>query len=137
MNTNLIKAVLSAKFPQLGDKSLTGLAEVCNATGNAEAAIESILGVYQEPVLPQQSNRHNTLYTFKSFKKFSNTVEATYEEPKMAQLTHNYPSKEEAQQAIKDGSFAKGTLHNDYLQLNEVYQRVKDIELDSWMQYAI
>ena len=48
----IIKIALEAKFPGI---DLTNLLDVLNATGNAVVATEILLGIYEEPNIPEHA----------------------------------------------------------------------------------
>lgn len=67
----IIKIALEAKFPGI---NLENLMEVLRATGNAAVAAETLLGIYEEPNIPKQSQLYKSLATFESFDKYKGLV---------------------------------------------------------------
>ncbi len=80
MNSDkLLVIALEAK----GITNVEGVIAVARATGNVEAALETILGIYEEQTVPQYSKCHNRdrVCTFMSFDRYQDQVKYSYDDP--------------------------------------------------------
>ena len=81
MNNSIIEIALGTKF---NPEQIAGVLELINATPNAQVALEVILGVYVEPVVPntpEDMSRFPSNYRnikFISYDKYTNQVEYSY-----------------------------------------------------------
>lgn len=67
----IIKLALETKFP---NANLVDLMDILNATGNAIVATEVLLGVYEEPNIPERALLYKTPAIFVSFDKYKGSV---------------------------------------------------------------
>ena len=72
----IIKVALLSKF---GAESLPSIMEVINATPNPTMATEILLGIYEEPEIPETTVYRDTVRTLKSVDYWLDQVNYTYE----------------------------------------------------------
>jgi hypothetical protein len=72
----IIKVALLSKF---GAETLPSVMEVINATPNPTMATEILLGIYEQPEIPETTVYNNTVRTLKSVDYWLDQVNYTYE----------------------------------------------------------
>ena len=73
---NIIKVALLSKFSA---ESLPSIMEVINATANPTMATEILLGIYEQPEIPETTVYRDTVRTVKSVDYWLDQVHYTYE----------------------------------------------------------
>lgn len=84
MTDKLLQKLLEVSFPGL---NIDAIKEVVNATPNPSVALETLLGIYEDPEIPETpglylTNMYTNRYNFKfiSYDKFQNKVKYTFQE---------------------------------------------------------
>ena len=72
---SILTIALGTIFPKENIKSIM---EVIGATPNPEVATQILLGIYVEPVVQESAIKGDNACVFKSYDKWSNTVNYTY-----------------------------------------------------------
>lgn len=103
----IIKLALEAKFPNV---NLTNLIDVLNATGNVIVATEILLGIYEEPNIPEHALLYKTRATFISFDKYKEEVR--YSTDTFTTKSLYFDSEEEANKYVEYNSSVGRTYYN-------------------------
>ena len=130
----IIKIALEAKFPGI---DLTNLLDVLNATGNAVVATEVLLGIYEEPNIPEHALLYKTPATFVSFDKYKEEVR--YSEDTFTTKSLYFDSEELANECVEyDPSMGRDSYHRKPGDFRKEFQiSIKEfntIDLKVWME---
>ncbi|WP_338871669.1 hypothetical protein WBJ53_26000 [Spirosoma sp. SC4-14] len=88
--TPAVKKIIKAYFGKT-EIDINGLIEIIEKTGNADVALEMLLGTYEQPEIPNESFISVHKCTFGSFDKWTNNVSYTYVGP---EYDHIYINKD-------------------------------------------
>ena len=103
----IIKIALEAKFPNV---DLTNLMDILNATGNVVVAIEILLGIYEEPNIPEAALLYKTPAVFVSFDKYKGSVR--YSTDTFTSKNLYFDSEEAANECVEyDTSIGRDYYH--------------------------
>lgn len=103
----IIKFALQTKFP---NANLVDLMDVLNATGNAVVATEILLGIYDEPNIPEHAIVYNTPATLTSFNKYKEEVR--YSTDTFTTKSLYFDSEELANECVEyDPSMGRDSYH--------------------------
>jgi hypothetical protein len=72
---SILTIALGTIFPK---ENIESIMEVIGATPNPEVATQILLGIYVEPVVQESAIKGDNACVFKSYDKWSNTVNYTY-----------------------------------------------------------
>jgi hypothetical protein len=129
----IIEVALTGKF---GAEAVSSLMEVIVATPNPEMATEILLGIYEEPVVPEMANETKTLV---SVNHWTNMV--TYSE-QVDVTKHIYIHKEADRSLINIDNYEEFVLpysHNDSvgysLATGERKTVEKETHLTTWLDW--
>ena len=130
----IVKIALEAKFPGI---DLTNLLDVLNATGNAVVATEVLLGIYEEPNIPEHALLYKTPATFVSFDKYKNSVR--YSEDIFTTKSLYFDSEEVANECVEyNTSIGRDYYHRKTGDFRKEFQiSVKEfntINLKEWIE---
>jgi hypothetical protein len=139
MNANLIAVILKAKFPNADSKTIENLVDVVCATPNPEIAVETILGVYQQPEIPVQVQDKDNTYTFDHYDRFTGHVYYSYHRPISKWMKYDSSiTKEEAEQSLVNGTYTVGDGGNEAHLITTSSEKVNTCcKLSTWMQYKV
>jgi hypothetical protein len=129
----IIEVALTGKF---GAEAVSSLMEVIVATPNPEMATEILLGVYQEPIVPEMANANKTLV---STNHWTRTVTYFME---VEVTKHIYIHKEADRSLINIDNYEEFVLpysHNDSvgysLPTGEMKTVEKETDLTTWLEW--
>lgn len=103
----IIKLALETRFP---GANLVDLMDVLNATGNAIVATEILLGIYDEPSIPEHAIVYNTPATLTSFDKYKEEVR--YSTDTFTTKSLYFDSEEEANKYVEYNSSVGRSYYN-------------------------
>ncbi|MVM36519.1 hypothetical protein GO730_00665 [Spirosoma sp. HMF3257] len=78
--TNAVKKIVRSYFGKI-EISMDGLMEIMEKTGNADVALDLLLGTYETPAIPKESEWAGHLTTFQSYDKWEDKVHFSYLAP--------------------------------------------------------
>ena len=103
----IIKLALETRFP---GANLVNLMDVLNATGNAVVATEILLGIYEEPNIPESALLYKTPAIFVSFDKYKGSVR--YSTDTFTSKNLYFDSEEAANECVEyDTSIGRDYYH--------------------------
>ncbi len=132
----IIKIALATKFP---NAKLENLIDVLNATGNVIVATEILLGIYEEPNIPEHAILHKTLAIFESFDKYKDSVR--YSTDTFTTKSLYFDSEEAANECVEyDTSIGRDYYHRKNGDFKKEFQvpikTFNTTTLKEWMKGA-
>ena len=97
-----------------------------------ENALMIFAGIEHKSI-PATSNVDNNA-TLISYNPLTGNVQYEYDRPEQKYYKHDYPSKQDAQSAIHNGTFVEGTKYEHYLHNNNIVKDKSNCSLTRWLK---